>query len=184
MPNKVCKKCGWALSTKDPSRKCPVCNTYFEEGICARCGEYKYDISTRLDLCSTCRREINIKAATDWRNHRKFDNFEEWLNLIKKVPKPIHTLTEDEWLAACRYFEGCAFCGSDSIDTRAMFIPFKSGGRYCDWNVVPQCQKCANSLAYKVNPFTTMNNHSCDRKRLDVIVGYLGPILERRINNE
>ena len=76
---------------------------------------------------------------------RRRDMFNEWRDLILKIPKNYPTLTEAQWMEAVKYFNGCAICGSESIDTRGYFIPFKSGGRYCDWNVIPMCEKCATN---------------------------------------
>ena len=109
----------------------------------------------------------------------KFQNkFDRWLDLIKQVPKPLKTLTEDEWIAACRYFGKCATCGNESIDARAFFITFALGGRYAAWNVIPVCDKCATALRRQQNPFIKYSDN------VDNIVSYLQPILERMINND
>lgn len=69
--------------------------------------------------------------------------FEQWLAKVKQVPKNYPTLTEAQWLEACNFFNGCARCHSDEIDTRGFFIGRELGGRYCDWNIIPLCTKCA-----------------------------------------
>ena len=127
------------------------------------------------------RAEMKSVEYAKWRRRRVYDRFDAWLELITFVKKPLITLTEAQWLNACRYFNGCAFCESEIIDTRALFIPFKNGGKYCDWNVVPQCQKCANRRILKNNPFTSMQNYKKDRERLERIVNYLLPLLERSL---
>lgn len=76
-----------------------------------------------------------------------------WIDKITMVPKTYPTLTEKQWLDACCYFGGCAKCGSETIEARGFFIPFELGGRYCDWNVVPLCDVCANELQKCKNPF-------------------------------
>jgi hypothetical protein len=81
---------------------------------------------------------------------RRIAIFEEWRAKVMKVPKSYPTLTEDQWLAAVKYFNGCALCESETVDTRWYFIPFKLGGRYCDWNIIPVCDKCATKV--RVNP--------------------------------
>ena len=71
------------------------------------------------------------------------ERFDLWLDKVKRVPKGYPTLTEAQWLEACNFFNGCARCYSDEIDTRGFFVGSELGGRYCDWNVIPLCTKCA-----------------------------------------
>ena len=71
------------------------------------------------------------------------NRFDQWLEKVKQVPKDYPTLTEAQWLEACSFFNGCARCASEEIDTRGFFIGRELGGRYCDWNVIPLCTKCA-----------------------------------------
>jgi hypothetical protein len=66
-----------------------------------------------------------------------------WVERIKKIPRNYPTLTEAQWLEAVRHFNGCALCDDESVDTRGYFIPFVRGGRYCNWNIIPVCYKCA-----------------------------------------
>ena len=96
--------------------------------------------------------------------------------MISKVRKPIKTLTEDEWIRACAHFGSCATCGASSIDARGMFIPFKFGGRYAAWNIIPLCDKCATAIKFQHNPFIRYKPNI-----IDPIVGYLRPILEEAI---
>lgn len=71
------------------------------------------------------------------------DRFDQWIDKVKQVPKDYPTLTEAQWLEACNFFNGCARCASEEIDTRGFFVGRELGGRYCDWNVIPLCTKCA-----------------------------------------
>lgn len=82
-------------------------------------------------------------------------------------------------------------CNSDNIDARGFFIPFKEGGQYCNWNVIPLCDKCATRLRVQVNPFikyhTTLNKRLKSTQAnadalLDRIVNYLQPRLEEAMN--
>lgn len=135
-------------------------------------------------MCDKC------YAAYDreWHNKRRdaaAAKYDEWITLIAEIPTPYKTLTESEWLEACKHFGGCAYCGSDNVDARAMFIKFKDGGRYCAWNIVPMCEKCAKVHNSIDNPFVSMDssvnrdrgsmarvyNHSLDK--LQKIVDYL-----------
>ena len=106
------------------------------------------------------------------------DLFANWLSLIAKVPQPLKTLTDDEWIAACLHFGKCAICRNESVDARGFFIPFSFGGRYAAWNVIPVCDKCATALKFQQNPFIKYDD------TVDGIVDYLQPILERSISNE
>lgn len=109
---------------------------------------------------------------------------------MRKVPKNYPTLTEDQWLAACRYFDGCARCHSDEIDTRGFFISAKLGGRYCDWNVIPLCEKCANAWDLTISVFRNAEHRDHARRTTEhrecmkKIVEYLGGKLDDAIRNE
>lgn len=80
---------------------------------------------------------------------------ENWLYNMSVASENMHTLTEEEWLEACRYFEGCAYCGSEDISTRGFLIPFKDGGEYAAWNVLPLCDKCGTRSIRQPNIFRT-----------------------------
>jgi len=83
---------------------------------------------------------------------------ENWLYNVSVATENLHTLTEEEWQEACRYFEGCAFCGSEDISTRGFLIPFKDGGEYTAWNVLPLCDTCAARSIRQPNIFRTFKN--------------------------
>jgi hypothetical protein len=113
------------------------------------------------------------------------------------VPKDYPTLTEAQWLEACRFFDGCARCSSKEIDTRGFFIGKALGGRYCDWNIIPLCTRCAKMWQLDKSMFKyayhkdTMEGDKRYRKigvsdsktelqdSLEKLVGYL----EVRLNN-
>lgn len=154
MSTKTCKGCGWVYPKEWPGRVCRFCRTEFTDGICAVCGEYAEKLHRyRCKKCST-------KEHTDWRNNRRKKaeaQYEEWLESIKKIPEPYTTLSEEQWLDACKHFGGCAYCGADSIEARSMFIAFKQGGRYCAWNIVPSCERCETARKAVSNPFARMD---------------------------
>lgn len=117
----------------------------------------------------------------NWRAKQRLaleQTFTRWLELIAKVPPPLKTLTQDDWIKACRYFGKCAICEDESIDARAFFVAFSFGGRYANWNVIPVCEKCAVTLRRKQNPFIRYEDAA------PRIVKYLRPILERTIADE
>lgn len=104
------------------------------------------------------------------------DRFNNWLSMIAKVPQPLRTLTEEEWIAACVHFGKCAICRHESIDARAMFVAFALGGRYAAWNVIPVCEHCATALKHQQNPFIKYAEVA------DEVAAYLQPILERTVS--
>lgn len=124
------------------------------------------------------------QATAKWlrRYHKllkeKEDTFNKWLGKIAKVPQPLKTLTQEEWVAACTHFGECAICHNESIDARGMFVAFGLGGRYAAWNVIPICDECATALRYQQNPFIKYED------AVPGIIEYLQPILERTVKNE
>ena len=87
-------------------------------------------------------------------------------------------------MRACRHFNGCAKCGDETIDARGFFISFKNGGRYCDWNIIPLCSKCAADWSLDKNPFKLAMTRDHREKSFDrrdcikEITKYLGDILD------
>lgn len=189
MSTKKCSKCGWVYPKEWPGRTCKFCHGSIIGGTCNVCGRYFDYLTSTRRVCTEC---ATIQHSA-WRTKRKQhsdDQLKEWLDRIAKVPTPYRTLTNDEWLEACKHFGGCAYCGKESIDARAMFIPFKRGGRYCAWNVVPMCERCAKIHMTIANPFRTMDDalyshstntakkYNFDSNKLQGIVDYLGKKLE------
>lgn len=168
MNTKKCKKCGWEYPFITPYPSCRFCGTWFTVGICKVCGEYSDDIIPSTKLCRTCYNKRNgvyqkrVKRTTE-DNQKKYrrlvkeadDRFAAWTKRLSEIKT--HTLTEDEWLEACRYFGGCALCANDSIDARGYFVRFEDGGKYNACNVIPVCDKCATEIKYQSNPFRQMN---------------------------
>lgn len=148
MTTKTCEKCGWVLAIQDPKPRCPICNTRFKVGICYHCKQpVEYYRADRGRMCKHCYDTLSRKPRAMERTRQKYrDRYKDWLDRVTLVPKDYPSLTEEQWLAAVKHFNGCAFCQSDSIDTRQYFIPYQSGGRYCDWNVIPMCSTCASSI--------------------------------------
>lgn len=185
MATKTCKKCGWQLSTKDPRLSCPVCKTPWTEGVCKICGEYTTNLSPTRGVCKPCRNETARDIALDYQRRltdKSEETYAEWLKMIQQIPKPYKTLTEEQWLEACRYFDGCALCTRSHISTRAYFIPFSDGGSYCAWNIIPLCDICATALKLQKNPWRRLDkrlnsnldlSHGDPMKHLENVVRYL-----------
>lgn len=186
---KKCSKCGWEYPREWPGRTCRFCHTPLKGGLCVKCGEWFDDLNPKHGMCKKCWAKINL----DWKKNRvaKSDaKYAEWLDSIAKIPTPYKTLTEDQWLDACKHFGGCAYCGAEQIDARAMFISFKRGGRYCSWNIIPACERCATMSKQIENPFDHMDvtvhrsktnatkKYNYDLSKLQKIVDYLSEKME------
>lgn len=154
MASRKCSGCGWEYPLTWPGRTCRFCHAKVPGGVCSVCGELKEHISN-----GKCR-ECQTRNHMLWRQSRRSkaeELFNKWLYDVSKIQKPYTTLTEDQWLEACKYFKGCAYCGKPDIDARSMFIPFKHGGRYCNWNIIPSCESCENINTSSENPFLYMD---------------------------
>ncbi len=154
MNTKTCSKCGWEYPLMWPGRQCRFCQEPFKESPCSHCGKIA---KLHNGVCRSC----ETIQHREWRNGRidtAEEAYKEWLKKISKLPYPSPTLTEEQWLEACKHFGGCAYCGDANIDSRSMFIPFKAGGRYCVWNIVPACERCETVRKSDPNPFLRMDN--------------------------
>ena len=152
---KKCNKCGWEYPGEYKPRKCKYCGTRFTMGICVYCHQWS-DVLDSINRCRACKNKHNIEWARNKRNEAD-KAYNDWIKKIASIPKPYTTLTEEQWLEACKHFGACAYCNNRGIDARSMFIPCKYGGRYCDWNIVPACEKCETSSKLTENPFKRMD---------------------------
>lgn len=78
-------------------------------------------------------------------------------------------MTEKDWLQTCSFFNGCAFCGSEHIESRQFFVQFNKGGRYAPWNMIPTCGTCAGFRRNNMNPFTWLDNRIGNEHILKVL---------------
>ena len=171
MSTRTCEKCGWVVDSRDPSYDCPICKTRFKTGICRICKKQVEFYRNRL-VCKTCYDTVTRKPDASLRvKQRRQQIYKEWRAKIAKVPKTYPTLTEQQWLEACKYFDGCAVCGAESIDARGYFVTFAEGGRYCDWNILPMCERCATAARTQPNMFLSTDPRV--RKSLTNIINYL-----------
>lgn len=180
MNTRKCSKCGWEYPLDWPGRTCKFCHEPFIGGFCYMCGEWADKLWE--GRCTACKTKLHSK----WRLGRLADadkQYKEWLESIKKIPYPYKTLTEEQWMEACKHFGGCAYCGSPEIEARSMFIPFKEGGRYCNWNIIPACEKCETVRKSTINPFERMDNmvkrsQTCQAKKLGFTLENLQKIVD------
>lgn len=169
MNTRVCKKCGWEYPPAFKKIHCKFCGGVIGSGYCLACGKWTDSIVDN-GLCSTCNTKRHAKYARDsLRRTRAMHKrqYDEWINAIYNVTDK-STLTESQWLEACKYFNGCAYCGSEEISTRSMFIMYRDGGRYCAWNILPACAECEANRRGTENPFVVY-----DLERLKNICNYL-----------
>ena len=184
MAIKKCSKCGWEVAHTYAATICPVCGTRYVDGPCRICGEYAPRLVNGTNCVRCHRKKYNIaENSAEWERRRRANNdkrFAEWRSKMQQLPKDYPTLTQQQWLEACRYFDGCAYCGADSIDARAYFVKFEEGGRYCDWNIIPACEKCATKIKLLANPFAYLEN-APSRKKLQNIIKYLEEKLDAAV---
>lgn len=185
MSTKTCKNCGWVYPITQPGRKCIICGEPFEFVLCSTCG-----VLTPLDkmesgtgICKACAAAYDrtVKAQ---RKQLQTDAFDEWIARVNAVPKNYPTLSEKQWLEACMFFDGCARCHSKDIDARGFFVGPALGGRYCDWNIIPLCERCASRWNLTKNVFIHaetadhISRKSEHRECLEKIIQYLGGKLD------
>lgn len=184
LPNtKKCKKCGWVYPITHPESSCRFCHTVFEKRFCNSCGEYRKPYPNIRMYCRECALALRLAQYTpeEWvRRRARYDRkikekqdkrLEDWLQQINKLP--FRPLTNEEWLITCAHFKKCAVCGKEEIAARAFFVAFKLGGRYTFWNVIPVCEKCANTARRLNHPFIRYKN------TVETIVEYLQPIIDK-----
>lgn len=185
MSTRICKFCGWEYPHSHIGLACIVCGKPFDEVFCKTCKQLLPASAFqpgRLS-CKKCRRPYNNAF---WHKHldELHNAYDAWLEKVRAVPKSYPTLTEEQWLAACRYFDGCARCSSKDIDARGFFVGAKQGGRYCDWNVIPLCERCAsnwdlNQSMFRYAEMRDYSNKTTEhREGMKKIVDYLGGKLD------
>lgn len=202
MNTKTCKKCGWVYPLITPYTSCRFCGMAFTVGTCRICGEYTDDLIPGRGMCRKCHNKqdaiykkrstfIHTKAFYARRlRQREQDKYADWLSKLSRLTT--HPLTEAEWLEACTFFDGCALCGSENIDTRYYFVQFEEGGKYTACNILPVCERCATTGIVQVNPFIRLNPRrnyqlkGTDRtyERYERAVGYLQSKLEEAQNEQ
>ena len=115
---------------------------------------FEADATVANGLCTACNTKLEARKTAD-RINKALERYNDWLGKIKK--QPIQPLTEEQWMEACRYFEGCAYCGASEISARSMFIDYANGGRYCAWNIIPACERCETCVKRDINPFKRLD---------------------------
>lgn len=194
MSTKKCEKCGWEYPANWPGRTCRFCGGKVPNNYCCICKQLAPSLNS-LYVCAKCQTKY-FNRWKEKRNRTAEEKYEKYLELIKSIPTPYKTLTEEQWMEACKHFGGCAYCGADEIASRSMFITFKEGGRYCAWNIVPVCERCEVSNKIQPNPFKRFDRvvhrgkaehavrYNLSLDKLQKIVDYLTSKMEVNNNAE
>lgn len=182
---RICPKCGFAMPLMTTKSICPVCKTYWPGGkLCSHCGEFSEWIHRSDGYCLDCK-HMSDRLWRIRKNKNIDKQYKDWLDLMNGIPGPLVTLTEDDWLRVCSYFEGqCSICHEGVIDARMYFVDFKQGGRYTSYNIIPVCEKCATKRrADTYQPFRyfdyNFNNYKLQKGTLDKIIKYLSKEIDK-----
>lgn len=194
MSTKTCKRCGWVYPITQPGNICKICGEPFDVVLCRSCGsiisgDERY---AGKNLCVACGKSYNNAHSPIYKKKRieaLEKRFDDWITKVQQVPAKYPTLTEAQWLEVCRFFDGCARCHNEIIDARGFFIGAKLGGRYCDWNVIPLCERCASRWKLDKDIFVNVLQKDHQEKGteyrecLEKIVQYLEVKLDAAIAN-
>lgn len=107
---------------------------YFETGVCKDCINASVYVDKFLDgdpLGEVDAKKLFYAYATEYER--------AWRLVLAAAPST--PITEAEWMKACAFFNGCAFCGGP-IETRAKYFPVYLNGAHTAWNVIPLCAEC------------------------------------------
>ncbi|MNB69350.1 hypothetical protein D3C75_158780 [compost metagenome] len=197
-------ECGWEYPLSYEFSKCRFCRYDLDYHKCTDCGTWKHinDFYMKVDgykypyckKCSSVRGNAFKRNNPEWT--KAYDQkyaadrraeaeriYEDWLASTQVPFKP---MTEDEWLQACIYFNGCALCGSPHIEARHFFVLFEKGGRYAPWNMFPVCGACGYSTRRTENPFIWIQyqNHVSEERKDRLINYFVAQIEKVRDSND
>ena len=177
-----CSKCGTVFPKSFVALKCSICGTPMEKMVCCKCkqilprsyfttrksGVYKGAINRRCTPCSKAmkkkwdddnpdRKRARNTAFLERRADKADEDYREMLDALATIEfKP---MSEEQWLKTCSYFEGCAICGNEHIESRKFFLQFEHGGKYAVWNILPMCWDCGKHTAKLTNPFKWIDRY-------------------------
>lgn len=168
-----CRFCGHLLPVQDSEgnlvlkRKCVKCGDFIPEDSlylkCTKCRNEEYKLAYATDgYTKEAHSRVKARQAQKYKDSIT-KRYEDWQARLSKIKT--HTLTEDEWLKACFFFNGCAWCGDEHIEARQYFIAFRHGGSYTACNILPACEKCAIRLYNIPNSFYKFNSIDMDMYR-------------------
>ena len=157
-------------------RRCSTCGIAYpdiwEASTCRNCGGLiEHDTVAPK---STAQKAIELeKRWHDWRN-----------KMFSAPPRP---LKEEDWLQMCSVFNGCAICGSESIDEKLLVVPTYLGGKLYTYNVIPACSFCTDrirqsQLSNPLKPFYTLKG--IDAAKVSKIFNYLESLMLNAVFEE
>lgn len=155
-------------------------------------------------ICTPCRKKAwaaydkanpHLKQLRNDKHYKKQVQeaetaYELWLS---KANVPLKPLSEAEWLEACRYFGGCAVCGSEHIEVRQFFVTPGQTDQisYSAINVFPTCGTCATHTRKVANPFKWLDKElgtaiklGMNDERRQRMVDYFTLQIEKVVNDE
>lgn len=130
-----------------------------------------------MSTSSNAERLLKFKARHAAIFKERHKQLTEHMNDVPRVRK----LTEDDWLDLCKYFGGCALCGSDEIEVRHLMTPPSEGGKYAKGNIIPLCSFCKRNVD-DYGPFETFSYTVYKRVKLKVSRLRLHEILDYYYN--
>lgn len=107
---------------------------YLETGLCKDCINASVYVDKYLDgvpLGETEAKKQFYKYGMEYER--------AWRMVIAAAPRI--AVTDQEWIKACKFFSGCAFCGGP-IQVQGRFFPRRLNGEHTAWNVIPVCEDC------------------------------------------
>jgi len=184
-------ECGWEFPLSYNLGKCRFCKSFIDIHQCSDCGEWKYlnnfyikNNGYKDNICKLCRsvrgnafKQENPEWDLQYNRRYHADRraaankiYEDWKASTQLPFKP---MTEEQWLEACAFFNGCALCGNPHIEARQFFIHFEDGGRYAPWNMYPVCGTCADHKRVTDNPFSWIDKqHFIKPERKERLIEY------------
>lgn len=181
---KVCPKCGFMAPVRSSAHKCKRCGTPYPNesgGRCDYCGEWKDYVNNASRMCKQCS-AIAVKKVLDRHRATAEDLYNIIVDKVALKKLPFRALRDEEWIRTCIHFDGCVMCGADRIDSKMYFIPFRKGGRYTPYNMLPICDKCSEYLyrsKYNEDPIGFFVRN---RDKLPPIVSYLEGVLDNYVD--
>ena len=123
---------------------------------CSYCGTQYPDVY-RSATCRLCGHELTDSKAEAHYDYMTWYLTQLWYAWRRELDCAApRILKEEDWWDICSYFNGCAVCGQESIDTKAFLVPPMLGGKMYTYNVYPICDECQSALIKNRtdNPFT------------------------------
>lgn len=141
---------------------------------CSTCGRI-YPEQFQTNTCRICGgllENASMLPTLPYFNYKRSEAWYEWRNKVFSAPPRF--LTEAAWLKACATFNGCALCGTETIEEKLLVIPPYLKGKLYTYNVIPACSYCAKTIRFRqrLNPLKPFYK-VVSKDRLEKIFTYL-----------